>query len=921
MTVKNFKISTGLDIDGIVLNVGTANSLVWNGNTLATQTYVNDAISGVTVDPSGWAGTWLDWNSGTNQFDVNIPSGTYAAPADIPSLSGYATESYVNSQGFITSSALSGYATETYVNNLLNDGTPTTTTTYSSWTIENKLGDYTKTTDLVSTLTSDGFLQTVNGSVSVPGTGAFTVSATSDIVLSPAAGSKVYIGSASTNNEVVTIGNVPAGYTDTDAIGAISNALGNGLSFSGGQFVVDTSVIATQSYLTTALGDYTKTVDLPTQYITSVGTMSPFTVSSGELGINLGDGLRMNYGTNSIEVAAGITNTIPYNGLILDSGKIAISTVSGNGLTFDTFGNVEVDTSVIATKEYVDATAQGLDVKEAVIVATTENITLSGYQWIDGRNPVSSMRVLVKDQTNPAENGIYHPSEGTWTRVADADTLGYGSTPGNLRSGTFVFVQDGDTNKGKGFVALLNIMTYPNIEVNWSQFSETGNYITSVSNDFNVESNTLSVKAAGNIVTKTGTQTLTNKTLANPIITAGETVLGVGNAQAIILTTFTDGFITGWTTGNGTGATTLTISGSASSDGDYQLSSPLGSDGSFTLSETAPMEWNNGFPVGSIVTAKTVGTISSTEISYLDGVTSNIQTQLNTKYDSTSLPTIASGLMGTGGGGLEASIYGTISLATPDSSSGLSLDSQGRYSVDFSQVASSTALSYKQDAFTLGTGLTNPTASSIGVDFTSVQAKLTAGHGVKIENVTGTDNTIHIDVSALAGTGITYDSGTDTLTAAPAYISSVDSSFTVGDGTNGTTLGQLSLSDTISVASVEIADAVNSVTASSDVFGKGSITGYAMGSNQTVGALPTGSEVADVFITLKYDDGTDVKSRTSKITAVFTGNEAPTWTEYGIITSGWTYATTISFDSSKNIIVNVTGTSNYSAKGVYTIVK
>ena len=41
--------------------------------------------------------------------------------SDIPSLSGYATESFVTGQGYITNSALSGYATETYVGNAIND--------------------------------------------------------------------------------------------------------------------------------------------------------------------------------------------------------------------------------------------------------------------------------------------------------------------------------------------------------------------------------------------------------------------------------------------------------------------------------------------------------------------------------------------------------------------------------------------------------------------------------------------------------------------------------------------------------------------------------------------------------------------------------------------------------------------------------
>ncbi|GAH59053.1 unnamed protein product, partial [marine sediment metagenome] len=45
-------------------------------------------------------------------------------------------------------------------------------------------------------------------------------------------------------------------------------------------------------------------------------------------------------------------------------------------------------------------------VHDAVAVATTETITLSGEQTIDGIL-TSEDRVLVKDQTDPTENGIY----------------------------------------------------------------------------------------------------------------------------------------------------------------------------------------------------------------------------------------------------------------------------------------------------------------------------------------------------------------------------------------------------------------------------------------------------------------------------------------------------------------------------------
>ncbi len=60
--------------------------------------------------------------------------------------------------------------------------------------------------------------------------------------------------------------------------------------------------------------------------------------------------------------------------------------------------------------------------KKGVRVATTANITLSGTQTIDGVAVVAGDRVLVKNQTTSAQNGIYVVAAGVWTRATDADT-------------------------------------------------------------------------------------------------------------------------------------------------------------------------------------------------------------------------------------------------------------------------------------------------------------------------------------------------------------------------------------------------------------------------------------------------------------------------------------------------------------------
>jgi uncharacterized cupin superfamily protein len=81
--------------------------------------------------------------------------------------------------------------------------------------------------------------------------------------------------------------------------------------------------------------------------------------------------------------------------------------------------------------------AEGLAVKAPCRAATTANITLSGEQTIDGVAVVASDRVLVWNQTNTVDNGIWVCGTGTWTRDLDFD----GQL--DIVKGTRLFVTDG----------------------------------------------------------------------------------------------------------------------------------------------------------------------------------------------------------------------------------------------------------------------------------------------------------------------------------------------------------------------------------------------------------------------------------------------------------------------------------------------
>jgi hypothetical protein len=121
------------------------------------------------------------------------------------------------------------------------------------------------------------------------------------------------------------------------------------------------------------------------------------------------------------------------------SGAIAMGTSKITGL-----GTPTADTDA-ATKAYVDSVAQGLDVKGSCRAATTANITLSGTQTVDGVSLIAGDRVLVKDQSTAADNGIYVVASGAWSRSADADTFAE-------LVGAFTFIEQGTTNDNSGWV-------------------------------------------------------------------------------------------------------------------------------------------------------------------------------------------------------------------------------------------------------------------------------------------------------------------------------------------------------------------------------------------------------------------------------------------------------------------------------------
>ena len=261
-------------------------------------------------------------------------------------------------------------------------------------------------------------------------------------------------------------------------------------------------------------------------------------VTVGSTSISLG---------GSATAIAGITE-LTVDNLNVNGNTISTTNTNGN-LVLDPNGTGTIDVSSAritslatptgstdaATKAYVDAQLQGLDVKNSVRVATTANGTLSSAfannSTVDGVTLATNDRILIKDQSTGSENGIYIVNaSGAPTRATDFDA------DSEVTGGAFFFAEEGTVNADNGFVLTNDgAITVGTTALTFTQFSGAGQVIagsalTKSGNTLNVavddssievSSDALRVKASG----------ITNAMLAGSIdLTAKVTgALPVGN--------------------------------------------------------------------------------------------------------------------------------------------------------------------------------------------------------------------------------------------------------------------------------------------------------------------------------------------------------------------------------------------------------
>jgi hypothetical protein len=187
-----------------------------------------------------------------------------------------------------------------------------------------------------------------------------------------------------------------------------------------------------------------------------------------------------------------------------NGSALGIIKVDGITITVDESGiirgNSNIDLSAYATKNELSSVASGLTVLENADLATTANINLSGSvdyttNTIDGSWPTSGSSILLKNQTNKAQNGIYiltltsAPTYSTWQRRGDFNT------PQNIKKGSYIFVKRGVENKNTGFINSLDITTLNTDPIEFNLFTKTE---ITAGNGIALSGSTVSIKASAN---------------------------------------------------------------------------------------------------------------------------------------------------------------------------------------------------------------------------------------------------------------------------------------------------------------------------------------------------------------------------------------------------------------------------------------
>ena len=120
------------------------------------------------------------------------------------------------------------------------------------------------------------------------------------------------------------------------------------------------------------------------------------------------------------------------------------------------------DGSIVEREIVFKDAIDNIILKKPVRVATLSNNTLSGLQTIDGIALADKDEVLVWNQTNPIENGVYIAQSEAWTRRLDSK-----GNPESVES-ALVYVKEGSTWQDTEFNQITDTVVIGTSSIVWT---------------------------------------------------------------------------------------------------------------------------------------------------------------------------------------------------------------------------------------------------------------------------------------------------------------------------------------------------------------------------------------------------------------------------------------------------------------------
>jgi hypothetical protein len=510
---------------------------------------VGDGALTLSMGTAAASGTTVSIGTGTG-FSANSTS---ASTYDIkvgPALSALATLMTTATAGFIRRTGVDTYSVDTTT--YLTSGTGVSS--FSAGTT-----GLLPNTASTGAVVLSGTLNVANGGTgtttgSITGTGALTFTAggaNNNVNLAPTGTGIVDVGGK-------RVGNAADPTQSTDlATKAYVDGLANGLD------IKASVALGTTANLTSTYSEVTISTTGTIGSITGTGPWTAtITGMSSTAGLSAGSPISATNGTGTLFGGA-------------PTSVVVASVTGGTSITYTVTGGSTPTAGTVT------------NIKLSGIGATLTNAGAQAALTLDSIPVVAGDRILVKDQTNSVQNGIYTVTtvgsiSTNWvlTRATDFD-----NTPGlEVSPGTFVFVEKGTNNADNGYVVNTNVAIIIGVTpIDFSQFSGAGQI------------------TAGDGLTKSG-NTLNAVGTADRISVATDSIdiasTYVGQATITTLGTITTGTWTGSVIAGQYGGT-----GVANTGKTITLGGSLSTIGSFTTALTATANTTLTLPVtGTLAT-------------------------------------------------------------------------------------------------------------------------------------------------------------------------------------------------------------------------------------------------------------------------------------------------------------------------------